>query len=118
MGINRRATNLAVVRETAHYPFVLDIVLNMLKYYKRLCTSDDILLRNAYIESSAAHDQDKVSWIGCVRTILKFLVLDILALSKSKLKQSIINQLKSVYKRFGTNNYLMIKENGKMMETN
>ena len=47
-GINRRATNLAVVGETGRYPFMFDFVVNMLKYYKRLCTSDDILLRNAF----------------------------------------------------------------------
>ena len=107
-----------MVGETGLYHFMFDIVVNMLKFYKRLCTSGDILLRNAYTESSAAHDQDKVSWIGCVKTILKFLDLDIFALSKAKFKQSIINELKSVYIRFGKNNYLMIKENGKMLETN
>ena len=35
-------------------------------------------------------------WNGCVKTILKFLDLDIVALSKAKFKQSIINKLKSV----------------------
>ena len=32
--------------------------------------------------------------------------------SKAKIKQSIINKLKLCVIRFGTNNYLMIKENG------
>ena len=75
------------------------IVVNMLKYYKLLCISDDILLWNAYKESSAAHDQDKFSWIGCVNPILEFLDLDIFALSKSKFKQSIINKLKYWYNK-------------------
>ena len=86
-----------MVRETGRYPYMFDIVVNMLKYYKRLCTSDDILLRNDFKESSAAQDQDKFLWIGCVKTIMKFLDLDIFALSKAKFKQSIINKLKSVY---------------------
>ena len=73
---------------------------------------DDVLLRNAYKESSAAHDQDKVSWLRCVQTILKCLDLDVFALSKAKFKQSIINKLKLCVIRFGTNNYLMFKENG------
>ena len=55
--------------------------------------------RNAYKESSAAHDQNMVSWIGCVKTILNFLDLDIFALSKAKVKQSIINKLKSVFNK-------------------
>ena len=40
-----------------------------------------------------------VSWIGCVKTILNFLDLDIFALSKAKVKQSIINKLKSVFNK-------------------
>ena len=110
MGIIRRATDFAVVRETGRYPLMFDVV-NILNYYKRLCTSDDILLKNAYEESSAAHNQDKFSWIGCVKTSLTFLDLDIFALSQAK-KQSIINKLKSVYKKVWN------KENGKMLETN
>ena len=56
---------------------MFDIVVNVLKYYKRQCISDETLLRNAYKESSVAHDQDKLSWIGCVQTILKYLDLDV-----------------------------------------
>ena len=95
-GINRRATNLAVVGEASCYPFMFDIVVNMLRYDKRLCTSGDILLRKAYKESSAAHDQDIFSWIGCVITILKLLDLDIFTLSKANFNHSIINKPKAV----------------------
>ena len=72
LGVNRRSTNLAVIRETGRYPFMFDIVFNMLKYYKRLCYSDDILLVNAFRESSVAHQENKLSWIGCVKTISTF----------------------------------------------
>ena len=37
LGINRRAAYLAVVGETGRSPFMFNIVVNMLKYYKRLC---------------------------------------------------------------------------------
>ena len=85
MGKNRRATNLAVVGVTGRYPFMFNIVVNMLNYYKRPCTFDDILLRNAYKESFAAHDQGKVSWKGCVKTILNILYLDIFAQARLNL---------------------------------
>ena len=52
-------------------------------------------LSNGYKESSAAHDQGKLSWIGCLKATLKVLDLYIFALSKA-FKQSIINNLKSV----------------------
>ena len=53
-----------MVGETGRYPFMFDIVVSMLRYYKSVCTSDDVLLKNAYKESSAAHDKDKLSWIS------------------------------------------------------
>ena len=39
------------------------IIVNMLKYYKRVCSAEDILLMNAYKESSVAHEQNKLSWV-------------------------------------------------------
>ena len=37
--INRRSTNLAVVAETGRYSIMFEIIINMFKYYKRLCSS-------------------------------------------------------------------------------
>ena len=39
------------------------------------------ILSNGYKESSATHDQDKLSWIECVEATLKVLDLYIFALS-------------------------------------
>ena len=76
LGVNRRSTNLAVIGETGHYPLMFDIVVTMLKYYKRLCYSD-LLLVNAFRETSVAHERNKLPWIGCVKTISTFLNADI-----------------------------------------
>ena len=65
--INRRATNLAVVGETGRYPFMFDIVVNMLKYYKRLCTSDDVLLKMLI-----KNPLPLMTRTSCVKTILEF----------------------------------------------
>ena len=54
---------------------------------------------NAYKESSVAHEQDRLSWIGCVKAVLNFLDINIFSLSKAKFKQSIVNKLKSVYNK-------------------
>ena len=77
LGVNRMSTNLAVVGETGRYPLMFDIVFNMLKYYKKLCYSNDILLVNEFRESSVAHEENKLSWIGCIKTISTFLNTDI-----------------------------------------
>ena len=66
-----------MVGETGRYPLIFDIVFNMLKYYKKLCYSNDILLVNEFRESSVAHEENKLSWIGCIKTISTFLNTDI-----------------------------------------
>ena len=57
---------MAVTGETGRYPFMFEIILSMLKYYRRLLSSKDVLLTNANKESSVAHEQGKTSWIGCI----------------------------------------------------
>ena len=87
-GIIMHAINFALVGETVRYPFMSAIAVNMLRYLKK-CTCDDILLRNAYKKPSAAHDQYKLSWVRCVKTILKFLDLNSFVLSKAKFKRQL-----------------------------
>ena len=87
LGYNYECHKFALVGETGRYPFMSAIAVNMLRYLKCIC--DDILLRNAYKEPSAAHDQDKLSWIRCVKTILKFLDLNSFVLSKAKFKRQL-----------------------------
>ena len=48
--VNRRSTNMAVIGETGRYPFMFEIILSRLKYYRRLLFSKDVLLTNAYKE--------------------------------------------------------------------
>ena len=71
--INRRSTNLAVVGEAGRYPIMFEIIITMLKYYKQVCSSEAVLLMNAYKKSPVAHEEDKLFWVGCVKTVLKFL---------------------------------------------
>ena len=54
-----------MVGETGRYPIMFEIIINMLKYYKRKCSSEDVLLMNAYKQPSVAHEQDKISYRMC-----------------------------------------------------
>ena len=38
--VNRRSTNLAVIGELGRYPFYLEVLLNMIKYWARLTKLD------------------------------------------------------------------------------
>ena len=46
--IKRLSTNLTVIGETGHYPIMFENIIHVLKYYKRMCSSEDVLFMNAY----------------------------------------------------------------------
>lgn len=67
LGVNKRATNTAVMAEVGRYPLLLEIIVNMLKYFVRLSNSEDPLLSEALSVSESLFRQNKNSWYGCIQ---------------------------------------------------
>ena len=67
LGLSKRGKNIAVMGELGRYPLMLDVFLNMIKYYIRLNTSNDQLLSDAFHLSKELHQQGKKSWFDCIK---------------------------------------------------
>ena len=99
LSVSKRSTNLAVMGELGRYPLMLDVLINMIKYYVRLSRSSDVLLSDALQLSSDLHQQGKKSWIGCIHALLQYINVDekyILNL-KSILKKYLFDKFKTRY---------------------
>ena len=96
--VTKRASNLAVMAELGRYPLLIDIFINMVKYYIRLLNSDG-LLSEALSTSRLLFKNNKNSWFGCVYALLKYLDIDLTHLLKSKLnvKRYLLSRLKQKY---------------------
>ena len=62
LGVNSKATNLAVRGETGRYPILLQILTNMFKYLIDLKTSQNDLLKGAYELSKELSNKGVDSW--------------------------------------------------------
>ena len=92
--VKKRSTTNAVMGELGRYPLMLEVVVNMLSYYSRLCKTDDALLHASFNCSNALAHESKQSWIGCIKEILHFFQLD-----KEKLLSTLKINKKYVYNK-------------------
>jgi hypothetical protein len=47
LGVGKRTTNIAVLGELGRYPLLLEVILNIFRYFKCLLKSEDVLLSKA-----------------------------------------------------------------------
>lgn len=73
LGLNKRCTNAAARGELGRYPFLFNVIINIINYWIRLKNSGGVLLKEALMLSEELHKNNKNSWITCVYSILDFL---------------------------------------------
>ena len=71
LGVNRKASNIAVMSELGRYPIFFSIILSMLKYCHRLEKLSSGLLYETYICSKNLHLQHVNTWYSRIECILK-----------------------------------------------
>ena len=64
--INKKSANLAVLSA-----FGIKVIINTCKFLQRLLTTNSVILKGAYKESSLIATNEKMSWVACVEFILK-----------------------------------------------
>ena len=96
LGVNKKTTNLAVYGELGRYPFYIDIIISMIKYWARLCKSNhhDPLLREAYEDNLLMYGNNEPCWLRCIYNLLKHLNMDHLLAHSEILKSRHISSIK------------------------
>ena len=74
LGVNKKASNLAVRGELGRYPLYIDVVLSMIKYWIRFHDHknkiSDNLLTEALKENYSMSEENQHCWLTCIKTIL------------------------------------------------
>ena len=73
LGVNSKATNLAVRGETGRYPLLIKILANKFKYLIHIKTPKNNLLIEAYELSENLSNKGIDSWVNFLKSILTFL---------------------------------------------
>ena len=62
LGVHRKTTNIAILAETGKYPIAIKIYTHIIKYWLRLSTSDNALLKAAYATDHENKQNGRQSW--------------------------------------------------------
>ncbi|MEW8544951.1 MAG: reverse transcriptase family protein, partial [Candidatus Thiodiazotropha sp.] len=74
LGVNKKASNQAVMGELGRYPLYIDAIVLMIKYWFHLHTVDcskDMLLSEALKENYSMFENDNNCWLHCIYLIFK-----------------------------------------------
>lgn len=112
LGVNKKATNLAVLSEVARFPLYFSIILSMIKYAHRLEKMGDGLLYDAYVCNKLLDNESINCWYSSVRYILETLKINNLNISLSKLIQLVKCKLCESFKLFWKNKRTEILSQG------
>lgn len=115
LGVGKKATNIAVLGELGRYPLYLEVLFNLLKYYKYILTSGDLFLSEALAVSKSLHSGNKKCWYSCVEHLLKYLDTEMKTLMKNKkLSKSLIYKKLLLKYNIIWNSELFNNRNGKI----
>jgi hypothetical protein len=71
LGANKTSTNFAILSELGRIPFALDCFTSVFKYWYRLDSSTNFLLKSAYIENKFLHSQGCDTWYSGLQRLFK-----------------------------------------------
>ena len=71
LGVNKKSTNLAVLAETGKYPICIKIFERIMKYWTRISTSTNILLRESFTANILESRNGKQNWLKIIYFLTK-----------------------------------------------
>ena len=74
--VSRHSTNLAVMGELGRYPLMLEVLLNMIKYFVRLSGLQNCLAAEAFNVSRELYEKNKKSWYSCIIQLFEYFKID------------------------------------------
>ena len=77
LGVGKRTTNIAVLGELGRYPLLLEVILNIFRYFKYLLKSEDVLLSEALKVSKSLKSLNINSWYGSIESLMQYINIDV-----------------------------------------
>ena len=99
LGVGKRTTNIAVLGELGRYPLLLEVILNIFRYFKYLLKSEGVLLSEALNVSKSLKSLNINSWYVSIESLMQYINIDVKKVKNMKidLKSLIYSKLKQKY---------------------
>ena len=76
LGVGKKTTRLGMLAEVGKYPLCMKIYIQTMKYYVRLISTDNKLLKNALMEATKRQQEGRHSWLQQIHILRKSTELD------------------------------------------
>ena len=73
LGVNKKTTNIALMSETGKYPTIMKVYNQIYKYWLRIKTSDNELLKESLKVNQLNHQEGKNTWFKVIEYLLKLM---------------------------------------------
>ena len=119
LGVNKKASNFAIMSEVGKYPIIFDSFKSVLNYWHRLENMPTNLLKDAYTELKLLHHTGIDTWYGSLLGMLKVLDIPVeggsAAFNKHFIKHSLSEHLHNLFRNtWYRSRENLIREDGKL----
>jgi hypothetical protein len=83
--VGKRTTNIAVLGEMGRYPLLLEVILNIFRYFKYLLKYEDVLLSEALKVSKSLKSLNINSWYGSIESVMQYINIDVKKVKNMKI---------------------------------
>ena len=95
LGVNKKSTNIAIMSEVGKYPICIRMYEQILKYWIRVSTSDNILLHESYKTNMENYKQGNQCWTKIVEFLRKTMAVTIMPTTDKKENTTLIKLFKA-----------------------
>ena len=97
--MHKKSTNIAVIGELGRFPFHIDIICSIVKFFQRILTLDENhLLHQSLSESKLLSERGTKTWFKFVHQIFEKLKITVENFSLDKVRLSLISRYKTYWK--------------------
>ena len=95
LGVNKKSTNMAILSEVGKYPICIRMYEQILKYWIRVSTSDNILLHKSYKANMIDYEKGKQCWTKVVEFLRKTMAVTTLPTTDKKENTTLMKLFKA-----------------------
>ena len=88
LGVHKKTSNIAVLSETGKYPIAMKVYTTLVKYWLRLKTTNNTLLKAALIANIKNQKSNKKSWLNIIDYLLRYTNISNTTLNVSNITHS------------------------------
>ena len=77
LGVGKRTTTISVLGELGRYPLLLEVILDIFRYFKYSLKSEDVLLSQVLKAPKSLKALNINNWYGSIESLMQYINIDV-----------------------------------------